>query len=101
MRGDAPPSPRERRSLSLDTARSEVASHATCEIAADREAEPRAADGASVARPHLHEGLEDRLELLAGDPDPGVRDLEEGDVRRSRPVPARRERHDDLSAGWG
>ena len=88
----------ERGALPLHASHAQVASHPEGEVAADREAEPRAPGAPRVVRPHLDEGLEDRVEPVARNADPRVRDLEVGDVRRSGAVRARRERDDHAPA---
>src|SRR5687768_1029388 len=49
----------------------QVAAHAAREIAADRQAEPRALDLARVVGADLHEGLEHRVQLVGRDADAG------------------------------
>src|SRR3712207_9282916 len=56
----------------------EVAAHAAREVAADREPEPRPFAGITEGAPHLHEGLEDRLQLVGRDADARVADAQGG-----------------------
>lgn len=55
--------------LALDL---DVAAHCPRKIPADREAEPRSLSGARKGATHLHERLEDRLELVSGNSGSGV-----------------------------
>ena len=63
---------RERAAGARGARHREVAPHAAREVAADREAEPRALLRARERRVHLHERLEHALEMLRRDPPSGV-----------------------------
>ena len=80
---------RERAALAGRARDADLAAEQPRDLAADVEAEARAAVLARRRAVGLLEGLEDQRELLVGDPDAGV-----GDREREDPVPARPARHD-------
>src|SRR6476646_6069439 len=67
---------RERAPHAERALRGELAAHAACEIAADREPEPRSLHARRVAALHLHEALEHVPQSIRRNPDAGVADLQ-------------------------